>query len=96
MTWLWAGFRGIEKVRNIFRRSSHRHASSSSTVVFGPEPFCGISLSTVRTDKQDWVYSEFIYHWTAAPKMNHAKQLIVRPEIKRAGTLLKFSTAGSN
>jgi ribonuclease HI len=24
---------------------------ASNTVVFGPEPFCGISLSTVRTDK---------------------------------------------
>ena len=60
-------------------------------VVFGSEPYCGISLSKVRTDKEDWVHSEFLDHWTAAPRMNHAKQLIVRPEIKRAGTLLKLS-----
>ena len=37
------------------------------------------------------MHSEFIYHWTAARKINYAKQLIARPEIKRAGTFLKLS-----
>ena len=78
------GIAGNEKADQLARQASE-------TDVFGPEPFCGISISAVKTGKENWIRSKFLDHWTDAPKMNHAKQLILKAEMNVAGTLLKLS-----
>ena len=50
------------------------------SIVEEPQPFCGISMDTVRSGKKLWLRQSSLDFWKNAPKMNHAKRLILKPE----------------
>ena len=53
---------------------------AANSIVEGPEPFCGISMDTVRNSKKLWLRQSSLDYWKTAPKMNHAKKLILKSE----------------
>ena len=48
-------------------------------------------MDTARNSKKLWLRQSSLNYWKNAPKMNHAKRLILKPEKKSSETLLSMS-----
>ena len=53
---------------------------AANSIMEGPELFCDISMTAVRSGKKLWLRQSSIDYWKTAPKMNYAKKLILKPE----------------
>ena len=61
----------------------------ANTKLIGPEPFCGISMSTIRADMRaciPWI-KEF---WINQTGMNHSRNMLAIPDPKTAKKILNL------
>ena len=56
----------------------------ASTKFIGPEPFCGIAMSTIRADIRALNQVMAREFWLDQPGLNHSKNMIAIPESKTA------------
>ena len=63
----------------------------SETKLFGPEPFCGLSMNICKFEKKKWMYKAAVDYWSRAPKMKYAKEIILLPESLRSKVLFQLS-----
>ena len=63
----------------------------SETKLFGPEPFCSLSINICKLEKKNWLYKAAVDYWCRAPKMKYAKEIILFPESMRSRTLFQMS-----
>ena len=52
----------------------------ANTKLFGPEPFCGLATSTIRSGTSRWIQKLSEDQWINEPILRHSKSMIAIPQ----------------
>ena len=62
----------------------------ANTKLIGPEPFYGISMSTIRADIRAFIQIMAREFWINQPGMNHLKNMLAVPDPETAKKILNL------
>lgn len=80
------GVGGNEEADRLARRGSEE-------TLFGPEPFCGIGMNTIRKELRSEEEREKIKHWNNLPGMRQSKTLLGGYNLGRYRTIIRLDKA---